>query len=74
MNNSYRAVCMTLLLFGSNLLTAVPVQAQATTSDVAAIALAKGPNRLQNLIDGAKKEGSLTVNGPMPTRDLKAFG
>jgi len=66
---------MTLLLFGLNLPGSVPAHAQAPKSEsqVAAVALAQGPDRLQTLIEGAKKEGSLTVYGAMPTKDLKAL-
>lgn len=75
MKSPFRAVCLTLLLYGFGLLNLVPAYAQAsrTESKVAEVALAEGPNRLQALIEGAKKEGSLTVYGAMPTRDLKAL-
>jgi len=74
-NSPFRAVYPVLLLFGCSLLGSASAQAQAPKpeSKVAEVALAQGPNRLQMLIEGAKKEGSLTVYGAMPTKDLKAL-
>ena len=75
MKNSFSTACATLLLLGSNFLNVLPACAQSTKPDsaVAKIALFQGENRLQKLIEGAKKEGELSVYGAMPTRDLKAL-
>jgi iron(III) transport system substrate-binding protein len=51
---------LALLLLSVNLIAAAPVFAQAK-SNVAEVALMQGPNRQQALIDGAKKEGELTI-------------
>ncbi|RXZ36805.1 extracellular solute-binding protein [Oxalobacteraceae bacterium CAVE-383] len=51
---------LALLLLSLNLVVAAPVFAQAK-SNVAEVAAMQGPNRQQTLIDGAKKEGELTI-------------
>ena len=50
---------LVLLLAGLNMVAAAPVFAQAAS--VADVAMMQGPNRQQALIDGAKKEGELTI-------------
>lgn len=47
----------------------VPALAQAPTS--AAMAMYEGEDRMQKLIEGAKKEGTLTLYGSAPVDDLK---
>ena len=75
MNISFARACVTLLVLSSNVLIAIPAFAQSkkVESTVAEIALSQGEDRLQRLIEGAKKEGVLTVYGAMPTKDLQAL-
>jgi iron(III) transport system substrate-binding protein len=74
-NSSLAKACATLLLLGSSFLVAIPAVAQSRKAEppVAEIALSQGGNRLQRLIEGAKKEGALSVYGAMPTTDLQAL-
>jgi iron(III) transport system substrate-binding protein len=48
-------------------------EAPAQTSRVAEVAGYQGPDRSQRLIDGAKREGSLTLYSNMPTDDNTAL-
>src|SRR5215813_543597 len=48
-------------------------QAPAQTSRVAEIANYQGPDRTQRLLEGAKREGSLTLYSNMPTDDNTAL-
>ncbi|HEY4317752.1 MAG TPA: extracellular solute-binding protein, partial [Herbaspirillum sp.] len=58
---------LAVLLLGLNFVTAAPVLAQAKSgASVADIAQMQGPNRRQALIDGAKKEGELTIYAVNP--------
>ena len=63
---------MALLLLGSIFLAAVPASAQSKKVDstVADIALSQAPDRLQKLIEGAKKEGVLNYYAAQPAKDL----
>ena len=62
MNNSIVKVRVALLLLSISFHTAIPAVAQSKAeSSVAEIALYQGENRLQRLIEGAKKEGELTA-------------
>lgn len=62
MNNSIVKVCVALLLLSISFHTAIPAVAQSKAeSSVAEIALYQGENRIQRLIEGAKKEGELTA-------------
>jgi iron(III) transport system substrate-binding protein len=58
---------LALLLPGLSLVAAAPVFAQAKPgASVADIAQMQGPNRRQALIDGAKKEGEVTIYAVTP--------
>lgn len=62
MNNSSVRSCLALLLLGISFGIAAPGFAQPKPDQtVAGIALLQGENRLQALIEGAKKEGELNV-------------
>lgn len=53
---------------------APPALAQSTTAPtVATVAMYKGPDRMQRLIDGAKKEGTLTIYTSMTVKDMDAL-
>ena len=73
MNDSRANACARLLaaaaLFAS-VLAAAPALAQSKPS-AADIALLQGANRQQILLEGAKKEGGLTVYATMPAEDLR---
>ncbi len=75
MNSLFLKACVTFLLLSLNFLNATPAFAQSTkqASAVAEIALSQGGNRLQRLIEGAKKEGTLSVYCAMPTQDMGAL-
>jgi len=60
-----------LLLLGMNFLAGMPALAQSQT--VAEIALLQGANRQQTLLDGARKEGGLTVYAAMPADAVRAL-
>ncbi|HEY4074062.1 MAG TPA: extracellular solute-binding protein [Herbaspirillum sp.] len=60
--------CSALLLAGLSFGVATPVFAQS--SNVAEIASLQGGNRMQTLIDGAKKEGELTIYLAHPTMPM----
>jgi iron(III) transport system substrate-binding protein len=67
MKRFIRKSALALLLAGLSLVTAAPVFAQAKSSpSVADIAQMQGANRRQALIDGAKKEGEVTVYAVNP--------
>ncbi len=74
-NASRTDACASVLaataLFAS-LLAAAPALAQSKSA--ADIALLQGPGRQQTLLDGAKKEGGLTVYAAMPQGMLRALG
>lgn len=53
------------------LLLAAPAAAQSPT--VAELAAYKGPDRLQRLIEGAKKEGTLTIYSSATVEDMNAL-
>lgn len=61
-----------LVSFALCLVTALPASAQTKGGDApaAAIAAYQGPDRQQRLIEGAKKEGALTLYGSAPPEDL----
>ena len=62
MANSFMKACAALLLLGTSFGIATPGFAQPKPDrTVADIALLQGDNRLQTLIEGAKKEGELNV-------------
>ncbi|MDB5990857.1 MAG: transporter substrate-binding protein [Herbaspirillum sp.] len=62
MNKSSVKSCVAVLFLSLNFLIAVSGFAQSKPNpSVADIALLQGPNRLQTLIDGAKKEGQLNI-------------
>ena len=46
---------------------------KSAVSTSAAIALYTGPDRLQRLIEGAKKEGEVSVYNSAPVDDMKVF-
>ena len=75
MNSPFARVCATLLMLSLNILAAIPASAQSkkAESTVAEIALSQGQNRLQRLIEGASKEGGLTLYATMPVDDLGAL-
>lgn len=64
--------CVALLLLGSHFLAALPAFAQAkkVESTVAEIALSQDADRLQRLIEGARKEGVLNLYAAMPAEDI----
>ena len=62
MNTSIAKGSAALLLLGASFYGAIPALAQSKAdSPVAEVALYQGANRLQKLMEGAKKEGELTV-------------
>jgi iron(III) transport system substrate-binding protein len=67
MKRFIRRSALALLLLGLNWVVAAPVFAQAKSgAGVADIAQLQGPNRRQALIDGAKKEGEVTIYAVNP--------
>ncbi|MDB5762538.1 MAG: fbpA 3 [Herminiimonas sp.] len=72
MNNSIIKAGAASLLFVLSLVAAVPAFAQSnkTESAVAEIALYQGQNRQQRLIEGARKEGELSLYHSMPPEDM----
>ncbi|MDB5762535.1 MAG: fbpA 3 [Herminiimonas sp.] len=70
MNNLTIKAAAALLLFG--LFAGIPAFAQSnkTALSVAEIAMLQGDNRQQRLIEGAKKEGELTLYNVMPVSDM----
>jgi iron(III) transport system substrate-binding protein len=72
MNGSIAGLCMALLLTGLNICMAIPVFAQSKQAvpTPATIALFDGEDRLQRLIEGARKEGGLTLYHSMATDDM----
>lgn len=64
--------CLALLLIGSQFLAALPAFAQAkkVESTIAEIALSQDADRLQRLIEGARKEGVLNLYAAMPAEDI----
>jgi iron(III) transport system substrate-binding protein len=68
MNNLLPKFCLTVLLAGMGLAPAASVFAQTKT--VAEIAALQGDARLQELIDGAKKEGELSIYVAHPTMPM----
>lgn len=72
MNSSIARVCVALLLSSLDFYTAIPAFAQSkqAESTLAAIALFDGENRLQRLMEGARKEGGLTLYHSMATDDM----
>jgi len=55
------------------LATCLAAGAAAAQTSLADLAAYDGPDRAQKLIDGAKREGTLTFYGSAPTDDLAAF-
>lgn len=72
MNSSFIKSCVTLLLLSLNFVTAIPAFAQSKKAEltVAEIALYQGEDRLQRLIEGARKEGELNLYGAMTAGDM----
>ena len=67
MKRFIRKFAPALLLLSLNLAVAAPVFAQAQSgASIADIAQMQGPNRRQALIDGARKEGQLTIYAVNP--------
>lgn len=73
MHSSFAKACATLLVLASTFLAAIPALAQKAEQTVAEIALSQAADRPQKLIEGARKEGGLTIYGAMPTKDLQAL-
>ena len=71
MNGSLVKACVSLLLLSCNFLAAMPAFAQSkkAESGVAELALSQDGDRLQRLVEGAKKEGVLTMYAAMPADD-----
>ena len=64
-------VCAIAMLVGANLAWSQGKAVGVSTS--AAIATYQGPDRLQRLIEGAKKEGEVSVYNSAPVDDMKVF-
>lgn len=75
MNRSSATSLAFLLLLTLNVLTGLPAFAQSKKPETTAaeIALLQGANRLQTLLEGAKKEAGFTIYAAMPAEDLKAL-
>lgn len=69
MNRSLVRPAMALLLWSLYFCTAAPALAQARPATLAELALDQSENRLERLIEGAKKEGELTLYSSMTAED-----
>lgn len=67
-----RRTCLMLILIGAALFMSACEKAQKT-SGIADVIAYSGPDRQQRLIDGAKKEGQLTLYSSLVVEDLTAI-